>query len=90
MTTSESKGRFFLQNEYIRIDSNRIANWNTLLITCLLLKLGLDVSLPVCYPCHNNGDMKLIPVKPPLPAASLHSLLSVSQRRGVGTITQTL
>jgi len=35
MTTSESKGRFFLQNESIRIDShnesNRIANWNALL-----------------------------------------------------------
>ena len=28
MTTSESKGRFFLQNESIRI-----ANWNALLIT---------------------------------------------------------
>ena len=37
MTTSESKGRFFLQNESIRIDShnesNRIANWNALLPT---------------------------------------------------------
>jgi len=36
MTTSESKGRFFLQNESIRIDShnksNRIANWNALLL----------------------------------------------------------
>ena len=40
MTTSESKGRFFLQNESIQIDSrnesnriesNRIANWNALL-----------------------------------------------------------
>jgi len=34
MTTSESKGRFFLQNESIRIDSHnesiRIANWNAL------------------------------------------------------------
>ena len=39
MTTSDSKGRFFLQNESIRIDSNnesnqiesiRIANWNAL------------------------------------------------------------
>ena len=29
MTTSESKGRFFLQNESIRI-TNRIANWNAL------------------------------------------------------------
>ena len=35
MTTSESKGRFFLQNESIRvtngIESIRIANWNALL-----------------------------------------------------------
>jgi len=34
MTTSESKGRFFLQNESIRttnqIESIRIANWNAL------------------------------------------------------------
>ena len=34
MTTSESKGRFFLQNESIRIDSHnesiRIVNWNAL------------------------------------------------------------
>jgi len=42
MTTGESKGRFFLQNESIRIDSHdvnriesiRIANWNALLTTC--------------------------------------------------------
>ena len=27
---SESKGRFFLQNESIRIESIRIANWNAL------------------------------------------------------------
>ena len=37
MTTSESKGRFFLQNESIRIDSHnesiRIANWNALIDT---------------------------------------------------------
>jgi len=40
MTISESKGRFFLQNESIRIDSRidshnesiRIANWNALLV----------------------------------------------------------
>jgi len=36
MTTSESKGRFFLLNESIRIDShnesNRIANWNALVV----------------------------------------------------------
>jgi len=35
MTNSESKGRYFLQNESIQIDSHnesiRIANWNALL-----------------------------------------------------------
>jgi len=32
---SESKGRFFLQNESIRI-TNRIANWNALAVSLLL------------------------------------------------------
>jgi len=44
MATSESKGRFFLQNESIRItnrfdshnESIRIANWNALLCTMML------------------------------------------------------
>jgi len=41
MTNSESKGRFFLENELIRIDSHnesiRIANWNAL-ASCLQKK----------------------------------------------------
>ena len=45
MTTSESKGRFLLQNESIRItnriESIRIANWNALLTKSLALALAL-------------------------------------------------
>ena len=50
MTTSESKGRYFFQNESIRIDShnesNRIANWNALLdgrtVTSFMLRTPIN------------------------------------------------
>jgi len=44
MTTSESKGRFFLQNESIHI-TNRIANWNALVQTCIWLSWCQSLSL---------------------------------------------
>ena len=50
MTTSESKGRFFLQNESVRIDSHnqnriesvRIANWNALLLAPQRLSIAVN------------------------------------------------
>ena len=49
MTTSESKGRFFLQNESILLDShnesNRIANWNALQDAHTLPKLAVLLSV---------------------------------------------
>jgi len=62
MTTSESKGRLFLQNESIRIDShnesNRIANWNAL------------VPLPLTICCFSKiqiGFTFLVPAHPGSP-----------------------
>ena len=60
MATSESKGRFFLQNESIRItnrvESIRIANWNVLFSGTLL-------SAPVNEQLYSVKNLKK-PLKP--------------------------
>jgi len=62
MTTSESKSRFYLQNESIRItnqiESNRIANWNALVCT-RTQSINLSWML-FGHQCSNNIDVYVI------------------------------
>ena len=55
MATSESKGRFFLQNESIRItngiESIRIANWNALLCCVCGIQPKRARAALVCFTC---------------------------------------
>jgi len=56
MTTSESKGRFFLQNESIRIDSNRELECSSIEYSCWAIEWGrlLTLTLTSFVRCEHD------------------------------------
>ena len=83
MTTRESKGRFFLLNESIRIDShnesNRIANWNALLTVCCFsrIQIGFTFLVPAHPGSPGQRAVKRVYVSRMVRRDLLHLLLDI-------------